>query len=420
MNTTEITILMEKKLERSNWIKWKFSDLVENIVEKVSPQKSDLERYIGLTHLDTASLKIRRFGEAKSIEGDKLKIYKGDLIFAKRNSYLKRVAIAEFDAIASAHSLVLRAKSENINPDFLSFFMMSETFWKRAIEISVGSLSPTINWKALAKQEFLLPPIEQQNQLAELFLHINNVVETNITLKEKALTNYEVMKNNLVLKGKCQDCTYSETLKEEVSSSWTLKNLEDLLDEGAIVAIQDGNHGDIHPKSSDYIESGIPFIMANTLINGRIDFVKTKKLPLMITEKLRIGFAKPKDVLLSHKGTIGEVALVPEKIDYPYLMLTPQVTYYRVNNQHILSEFLYFAFLSGYFQKQLIRLSSQSTRAYIGITAQKKLKIMMPNSIDEQKEIVQILEVLETNIRIHDDRIKSSKGLQKSLINQVF
>ena len=43
MNTTEITILMEKKLERSNWIKWKFSDLVENIVEKVSPQKSDLE-----------------------------------------------------------------------------------------------------------------------------------------------------------------------------------------------------------------------------------------------------------------------------------------------------------------------------------------------------------------------------------------
>src|SRR5690554_2934663 len=175
-----LNIAIESNLDRSTWEMWKFSDLVENIVEKVVPKESGLEHYIGLEHLDSGSLKIRRFGETSSLIGDKLKIYKGDLIFAKRNSYLKRVAIADFDAVASAHSMVLRPKIKNINPDFLPFFMMSEVFWKRAIEISVGSLSPTINWKSLAKQEFLLPPKAEQARLAKLLWAMDEVIEKEI------------------------------------------------------------------------------------------------------------------------------------------------------------------------------------------------------------------------------------------------
>ena len=49
INITKIT---EKEIDRSKWIKWKFSDLVENVVEKVTPKKSGLEHYIGLKHLD--------------------------------------------------------------------------------------------------------------------------------------------------------------------------------------------------------------------------------------------------------------------------------------------------------------------------------------------------------------------------------
>ncbi len=120
--------LIESKIDRSKWQKWKFSDLVENINEKVVPKDSGLDHYIGLEHLDSGSLHIRRFGETKSLVGDKLKIYKGDIIFAKRNAYLKRVAFAQFDAVASAHSLVLRAKQRNIEPEFLPFFYCLKRF----------------------------------------------------------------------------------------------------------------------------------------------------------------------------------------------------------------------------------------------------------------------------------------------------
>ena len=136
----DIATGIENKLDRTKWKAWKFSELVDNIVEKVVPKESGFEHYIGLEHLDSKSLHVRRFGETSSLTGDKLKIYEGDLIFAKRNAYLKRVAIANFDAVASAHSLVLRTKQVNVTPEFLPFFMLSEYFWERAIEISVESL----------------------------------------------------------------------------------------------------------------------------------------------------------------------------------------------------------------------------------------------------------------------------------------
>lgn len=131
--------------------------------------------YVGLEHLDTDSLKIRRWGTPSDVKATKLIFRKGDIIFGRRRVYQRKVAVAEFDGICSAHALVLRAKSEIVLPEFLPFFMQSNLFMERAKAISVGSLSPTINWKTLAKEEFALPPIEEQRRMAKL---LHSVKET--------------------------------------------------------------------------------------------------------------------------------------------------------------------------------------------------------------------------------------------------
>ena len=71
INATEA---IENIIDCSKWTKWKFSDLVDNIVEKVVPRESGLEHYIGLEHLDSGSLKIRRFGETSTLKGDKIEL----------------------------------------------------------------------------------------------------------------------------------------------------------------------------------------------------------------------------------------------------------------------------------------------------------------------------------------------------------
>ena len=64
--------------------------------------------------------------------------------------------------------MVVRAKPKMVLPEFLPFFLQSDMFMERAVEISVGSLSPTINWKTLCVQEFPLPPLEEQRRIAEI------------------------------------------------------------------------------------------------------------------------------------------------------------------------------------------------------------------------------------------------------------
>ena len=94
--------------------------------------------------------------------------------------------------------MVLRPKPENVLPGFLPFFLLSEKFWQRAIEISVGSLSPTINWRALAKQEFLLPPKDQQAKLAELLWAMDEVVERENEVLIRLNVNYASEKKKQV------------------------------------------------------------------------------------------------------------------------------------------------------------------------------------------------------------------------------
>ena len=55
--------------------------------------------------------------------------------------------------------------------------MQSDVFMERALSISVGSLSPTINWKTLAKEKFLLPPIPEQARSIEAFQAADAIVE---------------------------------------------------------------------------------------------------------------------------------------------------------------------------------------------------------------------------------------------------
>ena len=402
MNITEA---IENKIDRSNWVKWKFSDLVENIVEKVVPKDSGLEHYIGLEHLDTESLKIRRFGETSTLIGDKLKIYKGDLIFAKRNAYLKRVAIAEFDAVASAHSMVLRPKSKNVTSDFLPFFLMSEVFWKRAIEISVGSLSPTINWKALAKQEFLLPPKDQQAQLAELLWAMDEVIESN----EQLLNNYknclESNLNSLVF-GHYGYSQMKKTRIGEIPDEWDLKKLGELC-----LKIGDGIH-----KTPEYVEeSEYLFINGNNLIDNRITKTeRTKCVSFSEFEKYNKELSKD-TILLSINGTIGNLAFYQGED----VVFGKSVAYMSVNENELDPLFLYYLLQTNKIKTFYERELTGSTISNLSLKTIRSTPVPLP-SVAVQKSISQKVKQLFESGEAVSRTIVTSKALQKSLINQIF
>lgn len=160
--------MSNQSINREKWSVIRFDQMTECLTVRVEPSETTLERYVGLEHLDPETLKISRWGTPSDVIGEKLHFWPGDIIFGKRRAYQKKLAVADFEGICSAHAMVLRARPEIVLPEFLPFFMQSDMFFERALSISVGSLSPTINWGTLAKQEFPLPPLDEQRRIAEI------------------------------------------------------------------------------------------------------------------------------------------------------------------------------------------------------------------------------------------------------------
>ncbi|MHC1726481.1 MAG: N-6 DNA methylase [Syntrophobacteraceae bacterium] len=162
-------------LNRSQWKRLPFGAFADSINERVEPANAAEVPYVGLNDLDPGNLHICRWGKGSDVIGTKLRFRRGDIIFGRRRAYQRKLAVAEMDGICSAHAMVVRAKPDKVLPEFLPFYMMSDKFMNRAVEISVGSLSPTINWTTLKLEEFDLPPIDQQRRIAEILRGVDEV-----------------------------------------------------------------------------------------------------------------------------------------------------------------------------------------------------------------------------------------------------
>lgn len=295
-------------------------------------------------------------------------------------------------------------EASDINAEYLKYFFQSEEFRKAIYNLAQGSTRIALKYKDLSNIEILLPPIKEQEKIITILSNIDNILVTlglyieNITMEKRKLID-----------------------KILVNSKYIEKTFKQLIDEKVIKDIMDGNHGELHPKVSDYVDDGIPFVMANNIHDGVLDISNCNFLRKEQADKLRKGFSRAGDILLTHKGTIGNVGYVPEKIKYDYIMLTPQVTYYRVNkyNKILTNEFLYYYFQSSDFQKPLKLLSMQSTRAYIGITEQKKLKIKIPR-LEVQKQVCKALIEMDRKINLIKCKKQNYNQLKKGLMQQLL
>jgi type I restriction enzyme S subunit len=227
-----------------------------------------------------------------------------------------------------------------------------------------GSVRGGITWDDLCRIKLPVPSYARQCEIVESYRAITN----RITLKRAENDN---------LAAQCSCVMYDQYRSDAQNGNpWTKYTVQDLIDKKYIDPPMDGNHGELHPKASDYVATGIPFVMANNLSDGFVDLSQCAFITEKQAKTLRKGFARPDDVLLTHKATLGRTAIVPE--GYEYIILTPQVTYYRVH-KGLSNVYLRYYFESSYFQSTLEAFAGGgSTRAYIGITKQCGLPVYLP------------------------------------------
>lgn len=370
-----------KSLDRSKWISFKFEEIAQKISKTVKPEEAEVDIYVGLEHLDGEDIHIRRKGVPSDVKGGKLRCYPGDIIFGKRRAYQRKAAIVDFDGICSAHAFVFRANPEVIDPKLFPFFLHSDEFMHRMVDISVGGLSPTINWGDLKHQEFLLPPKDQQAQLAKLLWAMDKVIESKKGLKKHL------------------EITYDSNKKEIYNSSNNIK-----INLGERINILSG-----FAFKSKYFNKeslGIPIIRIRDIESCNVETFYSGEYDSRY-------MIKDGDMIVGMDGDFimniwnGPEALLNQRV--------LKIETVEDKNQEL------FGYLKHFLQRELDRIHrgvGATTVKHLAVSDLKKTKLPIP--LNGLENVNRKLDEIVRNVNNCSVKIMNSKSLQKSLINQVF
>ena len=347
--------------------KYRFDQIAINSTEKKKPVEEDRFTYLGLEHLDSGSLKVTRFGSEVAPIGEKLIMHEGDVLFGKRRAYQKKVAIAPFDGIFSAHGMVLRPKEDVIDKDFFPLFISSDYFLDAAIKISVGSLSPTINWRDLKELEFELPDLDTQRKLAEVLWSINDTMEA---YKKLISATDELVKSQ-----------FMEQFKELINNPEACSKIED-----ECTVFADGDW----IESKDQSDEGIRLIQTGNI--GNAQYLDKGERARYITEdtfnRLNCTEVKANDILISRLPVpVGRACIIPEGLGK--CITAVDCTIVRLRSR-ILPEYFIAYTLSPFYMMQVAARETGSTRKRISRKNLGILKIPVPQ-IAEQESFASIV-----------------------------
>lgn len=398
------------QLDKSKWKLTKFGDVAIQQKGKVDRENTSLTRYIQGGHMNSEDLHIRDWG---NLEDEYLgpafirKFEKGDILYGSRRTYLRKVAIADFDGITSNTTFVIKANEDRIDKRLLPFIMKSEGFTENSVKNSKGSVNPYINWKDIAKYEFLLPPKDQQVKLAELLWAMDEVIEReNSTLEKLEITlnsNIENEIHGISLKGKVIREVLEEFSKNR--SLISLVNLGELLKGKGI------------PKAQ-VIEEGMPCVRYGELYTKHHRIIRKFNSFINEEHSQKSFLLEKNDILFAGSGeTITEIGKSAAFVDDIEAYAGSDTLLFRPYDMD--GYYLGYLMNSQFVRQQLNKYGTGATVMHIYNSDLAKVKVPKINK-EEQIKIAEKLEKISKNVFDLESKISSSKALQKSLINQVF
>lgn len=376
---------MKKQYPIEDWQSVRFGDIAIQVSERANPRPGDEKEYVGLEHLDSGSLIVKRWGGDVVLKGQKLVMKKGDILFAKRNAYLKRVALAPFDGLFSAHGMVLRPTGNMILPEFLPHFMQSEQFMNRAIAISEGSLSPTIKWKTLAEQKFVIPPAEVQKKIVEVGSQLNNEIELNESAELSVKKLHSAIAKELILGGNDFSSLFGKQ-DTIIPQGWKLCTLGDVL-----TRVQYGTSDAVH------VTGDVPVLRMMNIEDGCITAKDLKFSKLSINQlesiKLEVG-----DILFNRTNSmewVGKTGLFSLPGDYVFASYMLRL---NVNRSIVTPEFVNRFLNLPLIQYRLKALATPGvSQANINPTSLKSIPFLLP-PLDEVHKADEVLEQVESSL----------------------
>ncbi len=169
--------------------------------------------------------------------------------------------------------------------------------------------------------------------------------------------------------------------------------------------------------SKDYVESGIPVIRGNNMgarwVNGEFAFVSDKK-----SKELSSNTAHPGDLIFTQRGTIGQVAIVPEELYGSYIISQSQMKL-TVDKKKADTIFLYYLFQSAEQRDYILRNAIQTGVPHTNLGHLRTTPLLLP-PLSEQRAIADVLGSLDDKIELNRRMNATLESMAQAVFRQWF
>ncbi len=399
-------------LTPDDWNLLKLDEFIEQIKDSVDPSTTNIQKYVGLKHMDSGNCQIRRWGNPSDVRSTKYAFQPSNVLYGKLRPYLDKVVYAEFDGICSTDIIVLKAKN-NANNIFISYLLHHPLVLNHAIATTTGVNHPRTSWKKLSKLKILLPPLPEQRNIAQ-------VLSTIQTAREKTKSVIQATKE--LKKSMMKHLFTYGPIPPSKAGSVPLKETEiGMVPEGGdVVRLGDvikGTQYGISMRGNP--EGDYPILRMNNLIDGRIETLDLQYVDLDddAFEKFRVN---PGDILFNRTNSfelVGKTSLFNIRdvfVFASYLVrAVPDIT-------KLSPEYINYYLNWDSTQNRLKFLATRGvSQSNINATKLRNFIVSVP-SLPTQQKIVSILTSIDEKLRSEENKKKALDEMFKTMLNNLM
>ncbi|WP_394754776.1 restriction endonuclease subunit S [Crenothrix sp.] len=307
--------------------------------------------------------------------------------------------------------LVLKENGKKIfETEFLYYLLSSPFVFQQFNSKAAGSTVRNLNIALVSSVNVPIPPLPEQQRIVA-------ILDEAFAAIAKAKANAEQNLKN----AKELFESYLQTVFSTKGEGWD----ERRLGESDLIEIIDGDRGKNYPTQKDFLDNGFCLFMntKNVRPNG-FEFNTTMFISEAKDKAMGKGKLKRNDVVMTTRGTIGNLGVFNDEVEYENIRINSGMLIFRPNQKQITSEYLFEILRSGIIKEQIKKHVSGAAQPQLPIKTLVNFEIPVPKLIKEQQTIVQKLNSLSAQTQkleaIYQQHINDLEELKKSILQKAF
>ena len=313
-----------------------------------------------------------------------------------------KIAIAlledyEEGLVSNVYTVFEVIDTEKLLPEYLMLWFSRPEFDRYARFKSHGSVREVMDWEEMCKVELPVPDIEKQRKIVKAYKTITD----RIALKQK-------INDNLAN-------TEQAILVETVINNHTVPTaLGDLVD------FIDGDRGKNYPTFDEFTSTGYClFLNASNVTSTGFNFDNCMFVSEEKDKLMNKGHLSPYDIVLTSRGTLGNVALYDKHIKYENVRINSGMLIIRPKTKRLSPYFIYALLKSSYMKAAIERFKSGSAQPQLPIKDLQKITFEIPESDTVLVALDRQFLAVEESISINNNEIGNLKELSNVLLAEL-